>query len=147
MGSGRFIWDRYPKAKVPRYPMWTSQTQACVTIKFGTYILYHSWQHTWVVHMSLQTNDKVAFEEIPVTYSAHPYLFVLVLFLEAVVLLHVYVAFNIFYLHIVHVARIFVGGGGGGTYPTPPSLHQSCTRLKLSRTDGGLWALQQSAES
>ena len=79
-------------------------------------ILYQSWR-TLVIHMSLQTNDKVAFEEIPVTYSAHPYIFVLVLFLDAVVLLHVYVAFNIFYQHIVHidctgVARIFVWGGG-----------------------------------
>ena len=37
--------------------------------------------------------------------------------------------------------------GGGGTRPTPPALHQSCTRLKLSRAAEDLGALQQSAES
>ncbi len=31
--------------------------------------------------------------------------------------------------------------------PPHPALHQSCTRLKLSRAAEDLWALQQSAES
>ena len=42
------------------------------------------------------------------------------------------------------VARIFVWGAPGRRHP---ALHQSCTRLKLSRTAEDLWALQQSAES
>ena len=72
----------------------------------------HSWQHTGVVHLSLQADDKVAFEDIPVFSvcrpACHDYslcLFVLVLFLEAVVLSQVYVALDIFYQHIVHVYR------------------------------------------
>ena len=70
----------------------------------------HSWQHTGVVHLSLQADGKVAFEDVPVFGVCRPdchdsslYLFVLVLFLEAVVLSQVYVAFNIFYQHIVNV--------------------------------------------
>ena len=57
------------------------------------HILCHSWQHTGVVHLSLQADGKVAFEDIPVFGVCRPachdsslYLFVLVLFLEAVVL-------------------------------------------------------------
>ena len=53
----------------------------------------HSWQHTSVVHMSPQADGKVAFEDIPVFGVCRPachdsslHLFVLVLFLEAVVL-------------------------------------------------------------
>ena len=42
------------------------------------------------------------------------------------------------------VAKIFVGGAPGRQHP---ALHQSCTRLKLSRAAEDLWALQQSAKS
>ena len=62
--------------------------------------------------MSLQADGKVAFEDIPVFGVCRPachdpslYLFVLVLFLEAVVLSQVHVAWDIFYQHIVHVYR------------------------------------------
>ena len=72
----------------------------------------HSWQHTGVVHLSLQADGEVAFEDIPVFGVCRPachdsslYLFVLVLFLEAVVLSQVHVALDIFYQHIVHVYR------------------------------------------
>ena len=72
----------------------------------------HSWQHTGVVHLSLQADGKVAFEDIPVFGVCRPachdsslYLFVLVLFLETVVLSQVHVTLNIFYQHIVHVYR------------------------------------------
>ena len=70
----------------------------------------HSWQHTGVVRMSLQADGKVAFEDIrvfgvcrPAYHDSSLYLFVLVLFLEAVVLSQVHVAMDIFYQHIVHV--------------------------------------------
>ena len=70
----------------------------------------HSLQHTGVVHLSLQADGKVAFEDItvfsvcrPACHDSSLYLFVLVLFLEAVVLSHV--ALDIFYQHIVHVYR------------------------------------------
>ena len=60
--------------------------------------------------MSLQTDGKVAFEDIPDVGACRPachdsslYLFVLVFFLEAVVLSQVHVAFNILYQHVVHV--------------------------------------------
>ena len=60
--------------------------------------------------MSLQADGKVAFEDIPVFGVCRPschdsslYRFVLVLFLEAVALYQVYVAFNIFYPRIVNV--------------------------------------------
>ena len=66
----------------------------------------HSWQHTGVVHLSLQADGKVAFEDIPVFGVCRPachdsslYLFVLVLFLEAVVLSQVHVAWGNFYQH------------------------------------------------
>ena len=72
----------------------------------------HSWRHTGVVHLSLQADGKVAFGDIPVFGVCRPachdsslYLFVLVLFLEAVVLSQVHVAWDIFYQHIVHVYR------------------------------------------
>ena len=72
----------------------------------------HSWQHTVVVHLSLQADGKVSFEDIPVFGVCRPachdsslYLFVLVPFLEAVVLSQVHVAWDIFYQHIVHVYR------------------------------------------
>ena len=77
--------------------------------------LCHSYQHTGVVRLSLRAGDKVAFEDIPVFDVCHPachdtslYLFVLVLFLEAVVLSQVNVALNIFYQHIVYVYRVVV---------------------------------------
>ena len=54
---------------------------------------WHSWQHTGVVHLSLQADDKVAFEDItvigvcrPACHDSSLYFFVLVLFLEAEVL-------------------------------------------------------------
>ena len=69
------------------------------------------WQHR-VVHLSLQADGKVAFEDIPVFGVCRPacldsslYLFVLVLFLEAEVLAQVHVTLYIFYQHIVHVYR------------------------------------------
>ena len=69
----------------------------------------HRWQHTGVVHLSLQADGKVAFEGIPVFGICRPachhsslYLFVRVLFLEAVALFHVYITFNIFYQHILN---------------------------------------------
>ena len=72
----------------------------------------HSWQHTGVVHLSLQADGKVAFEDIPVFGVCRPachdsslYLFVLVLFLDTVVLSQVHVTLNIFYQRIVHVYR------------------------------------------
>ena len=78
----------------------------------GLCTICHSWQHTGVVHLSLQADGKVAFEEIPVFGVCRPvchdyslYLFVLVLFLEAVVLSQVHVAWDIFYQHIVHDYR------------------------------------------
>ena len=64
------------------------------------------------VHLSLQADGKVACEDIPVFGVCRPachdsslYLFVLVLFLEAVVLSQLHVAWDIFYQHIVHVYR------------------------------------------
>ena len=73
----------------------------------------HIWQHTGVVHLSLQADGKVAFEDIPVFSICRPachdsslYLFVLVIFLEAVVLSQVRVALDIFYQHIAHVYRV-----------------------------------------
>ena len=78
----------------------------------GLCTICHSWQHTGVVQLSLQADGKVAFEDIPVFGVCRPachdpslYLFVLVLFLEAVVLSQVHVAWDIFYQHIVHVYR------------------------------------------
>ena len=65
----------------------------------GLCTICHSWQHTGVVHLSLQADVKVAFEDIPVfgvcrsaCHDSSMYLFVLVLFLEAVVLFQVHVA-------------------------------------------------------
>ena len=76
----------------------------------GLCTIYHSWQHTGVVNMSLQADSKVAFEDIPVFGICRPachesslYLFVLVLFLEAAVLSQVHVTFDILFRHIVHV--------------------------------------------
>ena len=70
----------------------------------------HRWQHTGVVNLSLQADGEVAFEDVPVFGVCRPachdsslYLFVLVLFLEAVVLSQVHLALDIFYQHIVHV--------------------------------------------
>ena len=76
----------------------------------GLCTICHSWQHTGVIHMSLQADGNVAFEDVPVFGVCRPachdsslYLLVLVLFLEAVVLSQVHVALDIFYQHIVHV--------------------------------------------
>ena len=62
--------------------------------------------------LSLQADGKVAFEDTPVFGVCCPacqdsslYLFVLVIFLEAVVLSQVHVAWDIFYQHIVKVYR------------------------------------------
>ena len=71
-----------------------------------------NWQHTGVVHLSLQADGKVAFEDIPVFGVCRPachdsslYVLVLVLFREAVMFSHVHVAWDILYQHIVHVYR------------------------------------------
>ena len=76
----------------------------------GICTICHSWQHTGVVHLSLQADGKVAFEDIlvfgvcrPACHDSSLYFFVLVLFLEAVVLSQEHVALDIFYQHIVHV--------------------------------------------
>ena len=60
--------------------------------------------------MSHQVDGKVVFGENhmfgvwrPARHDSWLYLFVLVLFLEAAALTQVYVAFNIFYQHIVNV--------------------------------------------
>ena len=82
---------------------------AClVSVQVSAHIC-HSWQHTGVVHLSLQAEGNVAFEDIPVfgvcrlaCHDSSLYLFLLVLFLEAVVLSQVHVALGIFYLHIFH---------------------------------------------
>ena len=65
----------------------------------GLCTICRSWQHKGVVHLSLQADGKVAFEDVPVFGVCHSachdsslYLFVLVLFLEAVVLSQVHVA-------------------------------------------------------
>ena len=78
----------------------------------GLCTICHSWQHTGVVHLSLQADGNVAFEDVPVFGVCRPachdsslYLFVMVLFLEAVVLSQVHVTLDIFYQHIVHVYR------------------------------------------
>ena len=70
----------------------------------------HSWQHTGVVHLSLQADGKVAFEDVhvfgvcrPACHDSSLDIFVLVLFLDAVVLSQLHVALDIFYQHIVHV--------------------------------------------
>ena len=67
-------------------------------------MICHSWQHTGVVHLSLQADGKVAFEDIPVCGVCHPachdsslYLFALVIFLDAVVLSQVHVAWDILF--------------------------------------------------
>ena len=67
---------------------------------------------TQELYTCLQADGKVAFEDISVFGVCHPachdsslYLFVLVLFLDAVVLSQVHVAWDIFYQHIVHVYR------------------------------------------
>ena len=78
----------------------------------GLCTICHSWQNTGVVHLSLQADGKAAFEDSPAFGVCRPachdsslYLFVLVLFLEALVLSQVHVALDIFYQHIVHVYR------------------------------------------
>ena len=89
----------------------------------GLCTICHSWQHTGVVHLSLQADGKVAFEYIPVFGVCRPachdsslYLFVLVLFLEAVVLSQ------------VHQARNQRGFGGFGRIPLfvnpPPKKYE-----------------------
>ena len=79
----------------------------------GLCTICHSWQHTGVVNLSLQSDGKVAFGDIPVFGVCRPachdsslYLFVLVIFLEAVVLSQLHVALYIFNQHIVHVYRL-----------------------------------------
>ena len=79
----------------------------------GMYIICHSWQHAGVVHLSLQADGRVAFEDIPVfgvcrtaCHDSSLYLFVLVLFLvDDDALSRVCVDFNIFCQHIVHIYR------------------------------------------
>ena len=74
----------------------------------GLCTVWHSWQHTGVVHLSLQADGKVVFKDVPVFGVCRPachdsslYLFVLVIFLEAVVLSQVHAALDIFYQHIL----------------------------------------------
>ena len=69
----------------------------------GLCTICHSRQHTAVVHLSLQADDNVDFEDIQVYGICRPachdpslYLFLLVLLFEAVVLSQVNVAFNMF---------------------------------------------------
>ena len=76
----------------------------------GLCTICHRLKHTGVEHLSLQADDKVAFEDVPVFGVCRPachdsslYLFVLVLFFEAVVLSQVHAALDIVYQHIVHV--------------------------------------------
>ena len=76
----------------------------------GLCTICHSWQHTGAVHLSLQADGEVAFEDIPMFRVCRPachdsslYLFVLVIFLDAVGLSRVYGAFTIFYKHIAHI--------------------------------------------
>ena len=39
----------------------------------GICTVFHSWQHTGVVHLSLQADGKVAYEDVPVFgYAAQP---------------------------------------------------------------------------
>ena len=83
---------------------------ACLVSFPGLCILCHSWQHTGVVHLSLQSDGKVAFEDVPVCGVCRPachdsslYLFVLVIFLKAVLLPQVHIVLDICYQHIVHV--------------------------------------------
>ena len=98
------------------FPFWSVRPQVCSVLAWSVsrsrHHICHSWQHTGVVHLSLQADGKVAFEDIPVFGVCRPachdsslYIFVLVLFLEAVVLSQVHVACDIFYPHIVHVYR------------------------------------------
>ena len=69
----------------------------------GICTICHSWQHTGVLHyVSSDRSDNVAFEDIPVFGVSHDsslYLFVVVIFLKAVVLYQVHVALHIFYQH------------------------------------------------
>ena len=76
---------------------------AClVSVQVSAPYVIAAWQHTGVVHLSLQADGKVAFEDGPVFGVCRPachdsslYLIVLVLFLEAVVLSQVHVALDI----------------------------------------------------
>ena len=85
----------------------------CLCLSVSKFLhLYNSWQQTAVKHLSLQADDKVVFEDIlvfgvcrPACHGSTLSLFVLVIFIEAVVLSHVYAAFNMLYQHIVHVYR------------------------------------------
>ena len=102
----------------------------------GLCTICHSWHHTGVVHLSFQADGKVVFEDIPVFGVCRPachdsslYLFVLVLFLEAVVLSQVHVAWDIFYQHIVIGAgTIFQQGGQAWcvTQPFPAGVWRRC---------------------
>ena len=74
---------------------------ACLGQCPGLCPICHSRQHSGVVRLSLQADGKVAFEDIPVFGVCRPachdsalYLFVLVIFLEAVVLSQVHVALD-----------------------------------------------------
>ena len=82
-----------------------------VSVQFSCAIC-RSWQHIGVVHLSLQADGKVAFEDIPVfgvcrsaCHDSSLYLFVLVLFLDTVVLSQVHVTVDNLYEHIVQVYR------------------------------------------
>ena len=75
----------------------------------GLCTICHSWQDPGIVHLSLQADGKVAFEGIPVFGICRPachdsslYLFVLLPFLEVVVLSQVHVTLDIFYQLLHH---------------------------------------------
>ena len=81
------------------FGMWCRKFIMCVFDECpGLWTICRSWQHTWVVHLSLQADGKVTFEEIvcrPACQDSSFYLFGLILFLDVVVLFLVYVAVNI----------------------------------------------------
>ena len=82
----------------------------------GLCTICHSRQHTEVVHMSLFMQMARLLLKIsrclvicrPACHDSSLYLFVLVIFLEAVVLSQVHVALDMFYQHIVHVYWVVV---------------------------------------
>ena len=64
-----------------------------VSVQVSAPSICHRWQHTGVVHMSLQADGKFAFDDIPVFGVCRPacrdsslYLLVLVVFLDAAML-------------------------------------------------------------
>ena len=51
---------------------WSARPQVCSVLVWsvsGLCTICHSWQHTGAVHLSLQADGKVAFEDIPGPHS------------------------------------------------------------------------------